>query len=170
MYRIMLTEDQRAQLNRRAHEPGIAPSTRDRLEMVRLSDAGWRIPQIARHLGPHEQTVRFWIKAFQNGGFDALVNQPRGGDTSALTPAMIAAVREEIQQGERTWNAGQLAEWIADKFGVRLSPGRIRFHLKKARLTYKRTNRTLRHKQKAAEVAAKRAELDLLEKGAKRAS
>ncbi len=32
--------------------------------MVRLSDAGWRIPRIAIHLNQHEQTVRYWIKAF----------------------------------------------------------------------------------------------------------
>ena len=58
-YRVTLTDQQRQELNRRAHQRDIAPSTRDRLEMVRLCDAGWRIPQIARPLGQHHQTVRY---------------------------------------------------------------------------------------------------------------
>ena len=40
MYRITLTDEQRRELRERAHRAGLAPSTRDRLEMVRLSDAG----------------------------------------------------------------------------------------------------------------------------------
>jgi len=51
MYRITLSDDQRADLRERTRQAGIAPSTRDRLEMVRLSDVGWSVPRIARHLG-----------------------------------------------------------------------------------------------------------------------
>ena len=58
MYTVTLTDEQRQELHRRTRQPGIVPSTRDRLEMVRLSDAGWSVPTIARHLGQHEQTVR----------------------------------------------------------------------------------------------------------------
>ena len=64
MYRVTLTPEQREELRQRARQAGLAPSPRDRLEMVRLADAGWGVPQIARHLGQHEQTVRTWIKAF----------------------------------------------------------------------------------------------------------
>ncbi len=92
MYRIALTDDQRHELRQRTRQVGLAPSTRDRLEMVRLSDAGWSVPRIARHLGQHEQTVRLWIKAFLHGGFAALPNKPRGGKQSALTPAILDAL------------------------------------------------------------------------------
>jgi transposase len=71
MYRIALTDEQRHDLRQRTRQVGLAPSTRDRLEMVRLCDVGWSVPTIARHLGQHEQTVRAWIKALQRGGFDA---------------------------------------------------------------------------------------------------
>ena len=89
MYRISLSDDQRCALRERTRQAGLAPSTRDRLEMVRLSDAGWSVPHIARHLGQHEQTVRAWIKAFLAGGFDALPNKPRGGQQSALTAPIL---------------------------------------------------------------------------------
>jgi len=45
--RLTLTPEQRAELQQRARERTIAPRLRDRLEMVRLSDLGWTVPQIA---------------------------------------------------------------------------------------------------------------------------
>jgi transposase len=132
--------------------------------MVRLSDTGWSVPRIARHLGQHEQTVRAWIKAFLRGGFDALPNKPRGGKQSALTAPVLEAVRAEVATGERTWTAAQLADWIAERHGVRLSADRLRRHLHRARISWQRTSRTLRHKQDLAEVAERQAVLDDLAK------
>ncbi len=164
MYRITLTDEQRQELRQRTREVGLAPSTRDRLEMVRLSDAGWSVPTIARHLGQHEQTVRAWIKAFLVGGFAALPNKPRGGQESALTPAMLAAVRSEIATGTRTWTAAQLADWVAEHHGVRLSTDRLRVHLRRAKISWQRTSRTLKHKQDPDEVAERQAVLEDLKK------
>jgi transposase len=168
MYRVTLTDEQRRELQQRTHQRGIAPSTRDRLEMIRLSDAGWSIPTIARHLGQHDQTVRFWITAFLTGGFDALPNQPRGGKQSSLTRAMLDDLRSEITSSQRTWTAPQIADWLPDQHGIRLSPGRLRVHLKRAKLSYQRTSRTLKHKQNPAEVVEKQALLQAFEKKAMR--
>ncbi len=166
MYRVTLTDQERQELNQRAHRQDITPSTRDRLAMVRLSDGGWSVPRIARHLGQHEQTVRTGIKAFLQGGFEALANQPRGGSTSALSAAVLAAVRQEVAKGERSGSAGQIADWIAQQYGVQRSAAQVRRKLREARLSYQRTSRSLRHKQNPHEVAAKRAELERLPKGA----
>ena len=166
MYRIALSDDQRRQLRERARQAGLAPSTRDRLEMVRLSDAGWSAPRIARHLGQHEQTVRAWIKAFLAGGFDALPNKPRGGKQSALTASMLESVRAEVAREARTWTATQVAAWVAEHHGVRLSADRVRIHLRRAGISWQRTSRTLRHKQDPDEVAEREAVLaDLAKKG-----
>jgi len=43
----MLTPEQRQDLHQRTRQAGLAPSTRDRLEMVRLADAGWSVPKMA---------------------------------------------------------------------------------------------------------------------------
>ena len=169
MYRVILTDEQRQQLNQRAHQLGIAPSTRDRLEMLRLSDAGWRIPRIAVHLNQHEQTVRYWIKAFLEGSFDALDNKARGGAVSALTPEVLLAVQKEVTTSGRTWNAEQIAAFIAARFGIQRSAHQLRRKLRQAHMSYKRTGRHLRHKQKPEEVATKTAELAVLEKGGPRA-
>ena len=165
MYRIHLTQEQQQQLHQRAHQPNSAPRTRDRLEMVRLSAMGWGIPKIARHLGQHEQTVRYWIKAFLDGGFEALADKPHTGQKSGITPEILAAVKEWLTTGNRTWNARQIAAEVATRYGLSRSVAQWRRLLRRERLTYKRTRRSLRHKQNAVEVLAKTDEIDQLKRG-----
>lgn len=164
MYRIQFDDEARQELNRRAHQPGIAPNTRDRLEMLRLCDAGWSIPKIAVHLSYHEQTVRHWIKVFLLQGFDALVDAPRPGKPSAITPEIRAAVRQWIEKADRIWSAGQIAEEVVRVYGIRRSAKHWRHLLRREKLAYKRTSRNLKHKQNPEQVATKQAELEALQK------
>ena len=170
MYRVRLTDAQRDELQYRARAPGVMPRTRDRLEMVRLSDAGWRIPKIAVHLRICEPRVRHWIKAFLIGGFDALPDRPHLGQSSSLTPQMEAAIRQEMRQAGSTWTAAQVADWVTEQFGVRLTPDYMARRLKRARIAYKRTGRTLQHKRDPAQVEAKQAEMAAHEKRGQPAS
>lgn len=164
MYRIDLLEEQRQELKRRASIQGTASRTRDRLEMVRLADVGWSIPRIARHLRISEQQVRYWVKRFLAGGFDALPDQPHLGQRSALTPEILAGVKEELRKSKRIWTAPQIRDWIEEHHEVARSVRQLRRMLRRARISYKRTHRNLKHKQKPEEVAAKKQELAVLEK------
>jgi transposase len=170
MYRVKLTAAQREELQRRAHDPTVKPRTRDRLEMVRLSHAGWSVPRIARHLGLCEKRVRHWIKGFLQHGFDALPDRPHPGQRSALTPALEEAIRAELRKGERTWTAAQLADWLAEQCGVRFHPHYLGQRLRRARISYKRTSRSLKHKQKPEAVAAAKKERAAQEKRGIKAS
>jgi transposase len=134
--------------------------------MVRLSNAGWSIPKIALHLHAHEQTVRHWIKTFLEAGFDALADKPRPGKKSAIGPDILEQVTAWLQQSQRTWSAPQIAQNVEEHFGIRRSPAQWRRLLRRERLSYKRTRRTLSHKQKPEEVAKKRADFETLKKGA----
>src|SRR5664279_1209466 len=98
MYKVCLDDGSRHEIVRQTRVSNIAARTRDRLEMIRLSGAGWSIPQIARHLQTHEQTVRHWIKAFLYDGFDALRDQPHIGQRSAITEAIVTAFKEQMTQ------------------------------------------------------------------------
>jgi transposase len=161
---VQLSDEQQRELQRRTHEPGIRPRTRDRLEMVRLSHAGRSVPQMARHLVMSEKRVRHWIKTFLAQGFAALADQPPVGRPSRLPPALREAVRQELEKGDRIWTAPQLAAWIAQEHGVAVSPAPLRRFLRRWKLSYKRTTRSVKHKQKPDEVAAKQVELAELEK------
>ena len=165
MYRVHLTEEQRQELKRRMRARDAMPRTRDRLEMVRLADLGWSIPRIARHLDISEVRVRYWVKRFLCGGFAALPDALHPGKPSALTPAILAAVHAQIRSSGRTWTAKQAADWVAEQHGVRRSPEQVREQLRKARLSYKRTSRSLKHKRDPQKVEQGRAELQALERG-----
>ena len=167
LYRVHLTEAQRDELQHRTRESGLASRTRDRLEMVRLADAGWSIPRIAGVLRISEVRVRYWIKRFLTGGFGALPDQPHLGQTSALTPALVAALRTELEKRDRTWTASQLADWLAAAHGVRFTPEHLGTLMRRENLSYRRTERSLKHKQDPVQREAKRQELEALEKGAK---
>jgi transposase len=164
VYRVRLTQDQREELQRRTRAPGLAPRTRDRLEMVRLADQGFTIPHIARLLTISEPRVRHWIKRFLDGGFDALPDQPHLGQHSALTPEILTALDEQIARSQQTWTAAQSADWIAEQFGVLRTPAHLRRLLRRSRLSYKRTHRSLKHKQDPAVVQAAKQTLAGLEK------
>jgi putative transposase len=164
--KLHLTPEQRREHDRLLEQRHLAPCLRDRLEMIRLSDAGWSVPRIASRLGQHDQTVRYWIKAFLTGGLEALGDKPHGGKVSQLTPDILAAVIQHLRTSPQTWTAAQIADWTAEHHPVRISPGRMRVHLRRAQLSYKRTSRSLKHKQKAEEVAAKEVCLETLKKGA----
>ena len=165
MYRVRLTEEQRAELKQWTRAPGVMPRTRDRLEMVRLSDAGWSVPRIAAHLQCGQARVRHWLKRFLAEGCAGLPDQPHLGQTSRLTPELLAALQARIAQGDRTWTAAQLAAWLAEEHAVHLSADWLGRLLKRARISYKRTHRSLKHQQDPDTVAAKQAELVELEKG-----
>jgi transposase len=164
MYRVCLTDAQKEELRRRSRDPAVKPRTRDRLEMVRLSHAGWSVPRIAQHLDLCEATARAWIKTFLTKGFDALPDRPHPGQASSLSPAREEAIHQELRKDERTWTTEQLADWLADQFHVRLTPDHVGRRLKRAGIRWKRTGRSLKHKQNPAEVAARQTEMEAQEK------
>ncbi len=167
MYRVTLTVEEVAELRRRCHEPKTKPKTRDRLEMIRLANAGWSIPRIARHLALTQSRVRHWVKAFLAGGFDALQSKKSPGATPKLTQEILAHLRQVSGQDGRTWTGPQVAQWLQETYGITVNRTWLCEVLVKNGLSYKRTTRTLRHKQKPEQVAERRADLETLKKGPK---
>lgn len=165
MIRVTLTPAQRDELRTRTRAVGITPRTRDRLEMVRLADAGWSVPAIARHLGCHEQTVRTHLKRFLADGFGALPDRPRPGRPPVVTAAHLAALEGLLDAGDRTWTTPQLVAWLAQEHGVRVHPDHLRRLLHARNFSWKRTVTSVAHKRHdEAAYAAKVAELDALKK------
>ena len=165
LHRIELSPEQAEELHRRTRAPNLKPRTRDRLEMVRLCAAGLRVAEIASLLRYSPQRVRGWLRRFRAGGFDALADRPHPGRPGSLTPALLQALREELDRRNRTGTAGQIAQWLAQEHGVSLHPDHLATLLKRAGLSYKRTERSLKHKQDPEAVATVTAQLQELEKG-----
>lgn len=149
--RVRLTPEQREELNQRARERTLAPRLRERLEMVRLSDLGQTIPQIAQTLGHHEQTVRKYLTAFLADGFAALPDRPIPGRPPTIRRADLDALGQLLDaaatRGE-TWTTPRLRQWLATTRGVPISSDRLGRLLRRERLRWKRTKPSVRHMQK----------------------
>ena len=148
---VRLTEAQWQEWEHLWRARTLAPRVRERLDMIRLSDLGWSPPRIAAALGGHEQTVRTYVKAFLAGGFAALADRPRSGRPPAVTPADLAALDHLLDTSAaagRTWTLPQLVRWLAAERGVTISAGRLSVLLGSRRIRWKRTYRSVRHKQK----------------------
>jgi len=163
--RVRLTDPQRDAVRAHTRAPGLAPRTRDRLEMVRLVDAGWSVPRIAGHLGCHEQTVRKSVKAFLADGFAALPDRPRPGRPPRVTAAHLDAREALLDGGGRTWTTPQLVAWLDRGHGGRVHPDHLSVLLHRRRFGWKRTVTSVAHKRRdAAAYDAKVVELDGLKK------
>jgi transposase len=147
---VRLTQAQREELARLERSRTLAPRVRERLEIIWRSDWGWSSPRIADALGLHEQTVRKYVKAFLVGGVAALADRPRSGRPAQVRAADLDALEQVLDAGAasgRAWTLPQMVRWLATERGVRISRGRVSVLLRRRRFRWKRTKRSVRHKQ-----------------------
>jgi transposase len=148
--RLELTPADRAELERRLRARTTERREYERLRIVQAVGDGATIPQAARALGLHEQTVRKFVKRFLAAGFAGLADRPRSGRPPVLTEDDLAAVEARLDQdarsGARTWTLPQLAAWLAEERGVGVTPGHLGERLKARDFRWKRTKRSTAHK------------------------
>ena len=150
---MTLTPGQREAVAALRRDASLRPAERDRLEMLSLSEAGWAAPRIAAHLGYHTATVRRFFHAFAAEGVAAVRRDRPGPPPDAARRAEVGAALEDLLRQPRTWNARQLAAALGER-GIALSARQVRRYLRWLDAGYRRTARTLRHKQDPARAAA----------------
>ena len=168
MLRITLTSEQAAALPGWRRDPTLSPAERDRVEMVALSAAGWPVPRVAAHLGYCAETVRRLFRRFATEGWAAIRHEAPGPAPDEGRRQRMEAVLRRLLAQPRTWTAGQLAEALPAE-GIRLSARQVRRYLRRLDAGWRRTKRTLRHKQDPARVARAKATLALFANGRKQA-
>ena len=151
MLRIQLDDVTRGELQalRRTDLP---PSSRDRLEMVLLSDAGWSAPRIAAHLRCHPHTARKALRLFLQQGVAGFARRRPGPPPDRARRDRLTGLLADLLRQERTWTSAQLAEALRPH-GVTLGTRQVRRYLRLLKAGYRRTASTLKHKQDAAKVA-----------------
>jgi transposase len=149
--RLELSPADQAELARRLRARTTPRREYERLRMIEAVAVGATVPQAARALGLHHQTVRQAVKRFLAEGFAGLADRPRSGRPGRLREADLLAVEERLDadaaSGARTWTLGQLAAWLAETRGVTISPDRLGVLLKRRDFRWKRTRGATAHKQ-----------------------
>lgn len=162
MLRLRLTTDDRAAVQALRRDPSLSPAERDRVEIVCLADAGWGAPAIAVHLRYNPVTVRRLLKRIPETGVAGLRRRPPGPPPDTARRAQVDAALGRLLDQDRTWTAAQLAEALAAD-GISLSARQTRKYLGRI-AAWRRTVRSLRHKQDAAKVEQAKTVLTALKK------
>ncbi len=163
MLRLTLSDSERAAVQALRRDSRLAPAERDRVELVLLAAAGWRVPRIAAHLGCHPVTVRTVLKRWATDG-PACVRRGRPGPSpDAARREQVTTALDRLLGQDRTWTAAQLAAALGEE-GITLSTRQTRKYLGWMGARWRRTARSLTHKQDAERVAAAAQELVTLKK------
>jgi len=169
MVRITLTPDQWAAAQAARRDPSLTPLERDRVEMVLLSAEGWRPPAIAQHLDYHAATVRHALKAYLSQGLAGLWHRRPGPSPDTVRRTQVTAALDRLLDQPRTWTAAQLAQALRAE-GIHLSTRQTRRYLQAMGAKWRRTVRSLRHKQDPTKVERAKGVLAMLGKGRPRGS
>lgn len=164
MRRTTLTTEQRAALQQARHDPTRPPYARDRIEMLLLSAEGWSPPRIAAHLDCHAKTVRQILDRYPQEGLACLVRQHPGTRPNTAHRQQVEDALATLLAQDRTWTAAHLAAALAEQ-QITLGPRHLRRYLRGMGAGYRRTVRTLDHKQNPEKVATARQELATLKRG-----
>ena len=152
MKRVTLPPSERAAVQRLRRDATLTPAERDRVAMVLLSADGWSPPRIAAHLDYHPATVRRVLVHFQETGPPSLRRQRPGPLPDAARREHVAAALDRLLDQDRTWTTAQLTAALAAQ-DIRLSTRQTRRYLRGMGATWRRTVRTLKHKQDVAKAA-----------------
>jgi transposase len=169
MLRITLSPDQRAAAQAARRNPTLTPLERDRVEMVLLSAGGGSPPAIAEQLDYHAATVRAALKAYAARGLSGLRHQRPGPPPDVVRRAQVTQALDRLLDQPRTWTAAHLAHALRAE-GIPLSTRQTRRYLQGMGAKWRRTVRSLRHKQDPAKVERAKAQLAMLGKGRPRGS
>jgi transposase len=164
MLRVTLSPDQWAAAQAARRDPTWTPLERDRVAMILLSAEGWRPPAIAQHLDYHAATVRHALKAYLARGLAGLRHQRSGPPPDTARREQVPQALDRLLDQPRTWTAAQLAQALrADH--ITLSTRQTRRYLQGMGAKWRRTVRSLRHKQDRAKVEQAKSVLAMLGKG-----
>jgi transposase len=123
-----------------------APRLRTRAQMVLLSvEQGLKVPQIAPIVREREATVLRWLKRYLAEGIAGLQDAPRPGRPSELTAEYRAELLAAVRRRPRSlhlpfslWTLQRLADYLAERPGVRVSDETVRRALKHADIVLSR--------------------------------
>lgn len=106
--------------------------------MLRLSGRGENVGSIAAYTGRSRASVLRDLARWEERGFEGLADGTAPGNPPRITEEARAFMEEKLSE-ERTWNAWQLAEAVADRFGIGVGPEAVRQHLLAMGYRWKRT-------------------------------
>lgn len=127
-----LTEEEQAEINKRARSRTAEVREVERAQIVKLSSEGKAVKGIAAELGMREDKVRFWIHRFNDDGVAGLADEPRSGrpptyDSAVVSEIIATALTDPQQLGLpfASWTLDRLAAYLSEEKGIGMRRSRI---------------------------------------------
>jgi transposase len=105
--------------------------------VLQAVDAKMTAPQIAKIVRQDEQTVRRWLKRFNQEGINGLYDEPKSGAPRRVTDAyrarLLVIVRQRprsLEQPYSLWTLQRLVDFMAEETGLRFSTETVRLILR----------------------------------------
>jgi transposase len=157
-----LTDEAVAALETRHRQTKDAP-VRSRCEMILLSNEGLAPPQIAERVRLSARTVRRTIDRYEAQGINGLENKPIPGRPARVTPSYLKQLEYSVERNPRelglpfsNWTTRNLAEYMTQQTGIRISARQLENYLKAHDWRLRRPVLSVQHKQDKALVAEKK--------------
>ena len=137
MHRIQHLSKEEIVALRRARRRAEDIHVRCRCEMILLSHAGMSPPEIARRVPYGRSTVVRYIQRYQTEGLAGLFDRPRPGRPRIVTAEYerelirIAKTRPaDLGLPFTKWSTARLAEYMAERTGIRITARQVENYLK----------------------------------------
>jgi transposase len=128
----VLTREEQQTIERLAHSRTALAREVERARIIWHACLGMRVPAIAALLRVNQQTVRLWLKRFNEAGLAGLGDLPRSGAPPTYGPDVISEVIATSLTDPQTlglpfacWTMDRLAAYLNDHKGVSIKRSRI---------------------------------------------
>ena len=108
-----------------------------RLHGVLLVAQGMTCPEVGRLLGDAPQTVRYWVRRFEEKGLFGLVEEERSGRPRRMTDRQLEEIASVLRQTPESvgmtgalWDGKTLSAFIKERQGVSLGVRRCQYMFK----------------------------------------
>jgi transposase len=135
---IRLTDEEDTRLRQIEQDPYLKPKVRLRAQVLRLSNRGSNMEEIASYTGRSPASIARDFDRWSERGLEGLADGRAPGNPPRITGEMKEYMEQRLSE-ERSWNATQLAEVLKEEFGLVVTPEAVRQHLCSMGYSWKRT-------------------------------
>jgi transposase len=115
-----MTPAEVSEVHRRLDARETPPAMRKRLKVVLMSSQGWNVPDLGYKVDLHVNSIRKWIRRFNEGGLEGLEDLPKPGNRNAKIAletkreiVRIATSRpEDLGQPFTSWSLPRLRRYL----------------------------------------------------------
>jgi transposase len=98
-----------------------------RLHSVLLVCQGFSCPEVSKILGDSPRIIEYWVKDFNEKGFEGLREEKRSGRPSAIDGKILSNIDSDLRKNptsfgytKNVWDGKMLSHHLKEKYGIKL--------------------------------------------------